>query len=358
MDNSSPDLSDEGVRNKAKPSACIIIHAPGIHSGGGLTLLRGILDANPSVIRYAQLDSRAPIHDAKQNHFRIFPTVLARLQAERRLAYMSQNSDNLLYFHGLPPIFKLRGTVTLFVQNRLLIDGSPLARYPLRMRMRLMGERLWFRYFYRNVDACIVQSESMKELLAKMMGKDLRVRVLPFLPVQPADIKDRKLDSHTTYDFSYVASGESHKNHENLLAAWKILAREGLFPSLALTVDSTAYPKLATFIDDVANTDTLSVKNLGWLDQEQVSQLYRVSSALIYPSYLESMGLPLIEASMHGLPILASERDFVRDFLDPEETFDPNSPISIARAVRRFLKRPNGNRSVVTPREFIESILL
>ena len=46
---------------------------------------------------------------------------------------------------------------------------------------------------------------------------------------------------------------------------------------------------------------------------------------------------PLIEAKQAGLPILASELDYVRDVLDPDQTFDPNSDISIARAVKRYL---------------------
>ena len=51
----------------------------------------------------------------------------------------------------------------------------------------------------------------------------------------------------------------------------------------------------------------------------------------------ESFGLPLIEAKQVGLPVLGSELDYVRDILNPEQSFDPNSPVSIARAVKRHL---------------------
>ena len=47
--------------------------------------------------------------------------------------------------------------------------------------------------------------------------------------------------------------------------------------------------------------------------------------------------LPLIEAMYYGLSIIASELDYVRDVFVSVETFDPDSPVSIARAVRRFL---------------------
>lgn len=47
--------------------------------------------------------------------------------------------------------------------------------------------------------------------------------------------------------------------------------------------------------------------------------------------------MPLVEARQAGLQVVASELDFVRDVLDPDETFDPDSSISIARAVKQFL---------------------
>ncbi|MDA9221646.1 glycosyltransferase, partial [Methylophilaceae bacterium] len=74
----------------------------------------------------------------------------------------------------------------------------------------------------------------------------------------------------------------------------------------------------------------------GYLIHSEIIKLYNQSNALIYPSLLESFGLPLVEASQLNLPILASELDYVRDVIDPIEVFDPTSPISISRAVKRF----------------------
>ncbi len=84
----------------------------------------------------------------------------------------------------------------------------------------------------------------------------------------------------------------------------------------------------------------IAIHNLGQLPRDQVLELYTKSRALIFPSTLESFGLPLIEAQHMGVPILAPEADYVRDVCVPTETFDPLSPLSIARAVRRFLGQP------------------
>ncbi len=86
-------------------------------------------------------------------------------------------------------------------------------------------------------------------------------------------------------------------------------------------------------------------------------RLYLRAGALIYPSFSESLGLPLLEAQAAGLPVLASERDYVRDLLEPDETFDPASPLSIARAVKRHPGRPEAPLKMLNASQFRDVIL-
>jgi hypothetical protein len=60
---------------------------------------------------------------------------------------------------------------------------------------------------------------------------------------------------------------------------------------------------------------------------------------------------------MAGLPILAPELDYVRDVCVPIQTFDPHSPVSIARAVKRFLGQPDPTVELSTPAEFWHALL-
>ena len=64
-----------------------------------------------------------------------------------------------------------------------------------------------------------------------------------------------------------------------------------------------------------------------------------------------------MEANHYKLPVIASELDYVRDILDPVETFDPNSAKSISRAVKRFLKIREDKTDIVSPEEFIDSVI-
>ncbi len=93
------------------------------------------------------------------------------------------------------------------------------------------------------------------------------------------------------------------------------------------------------------------------LSRDEIINLYMHSTALIYPSMFESYGLPIVEALQYNLPVIASELDYVRDITDPEFTFNPHSPKSISRSVKRFLHIKDYKTEIVTPKEFLLRII-
>ncbi|CAN1531367.1 RfaG Glycosyltransferase [Methylophilaceae bacterium] len=322
----------------------LFIHATNVHRGGGRSLLEAIFNTLPIGIKLIlTLDSRMPQPDTVEQIVQVQhvkPTIIQRLLAEKSLANNVVSSDIVLCFGNLPPFFKLRGHAVVFVQNRYLVDDVSLCDLPLKTRLRLWLERLWLSSKMKNVDEFIVQTPSMKRLLDIMTQGKIPVTVLPFMASH--EKYDRKVSvsemaKNVLFDFLYVASGESHKNHRQLIEAWCLLAMEGKFPSLKLTLDNACFKELCSWIEQKVKQYQLNVVNVGNLSHGQVQQLYNQAGALIYPSNFESFGLPLIEARQAGLPVLASELDFVRDVLDPEQTFDPESATSIARAVKRFM---------------------
>ncbi len=69
----------------------------------------------------------------------------------------------------------------------------------------------------------------------------------------------------------------------------------------------------------------------------QVEALY-LDSALIFPSYIETVGLPMLEARRHGRRIMASDRPFSREVLagyPNAQFFDPFDSAALARAILR-----------------------
>lgn len=332
----------------------LIIHAPNVHDGGGRALLNGLLSFCASTARFAQLDLRSqgkiglPLH-LPTSYVR--PALWSRLAAEWRLWLKTGCNDVVLCFHGLPPLFRLRGRVVVFLQNRILITRNPLSDYPKRVRARLYIERLMMRHLSGHVNKYIVQTPSMAKDARITLGNDVDIVILPFM----GRVEYESPAKQMKYDFVYVASGDPHKNHKLLLEAWCALAEEGYKPSLALTVQADS--ALARLIEECKLKYDLNISNLGRLHADEIPRLYNQSAALIFPSISESLGLPLIEAARFGLPILAPEMDYVRDVVEPVQTFDPHSSTSIARAVKRFIGQPEPVTMMRTPDVFLAEVM-
>ncbi len=337
----------------------VVVHAPNIHTGGGMVLFHAFFSTPGLPIRLAQLDKRIKSTvDLPPNIIKYYVnhSVISRLNTEWRLWRKTTKNDVVLCFHGLPPLLPIHGHVIVVVQNRILFETGTLLGYSFFTRMRLTIERLWIRLLRKNCNRYIVQTPSMKNAVQRCLGVDVPVSVLPFAPSVDS-FAPKKSSLVQKYDFVYVASGEVHKNHRNLLEAWRVLANAELKPSLALTINPQSFPFLSDEITRYTQEYRLNIVNLGQVPATEIHNLYQSSSALIFPSKTESLGLPLIEAAQLGLPVLASELDYVRDVIEPEETFDPNSPVSIARAVRRFLGNSEPTVKIRSAEEFLAELL-
>ena len=308
-----------------------VIHATNIHLGGGHTLLLALLAAldKPAVVLLDERLTRLPALDPQVRVIRVAPRIIARLRAERQLQSICDTDDTLLCFGNLPPLFENRARVFVYLQNRYLIASHPIANLPWRTQLRIRTERKWLHHCRRDA-TFLVQTESMAQQVRAQFGWECSV--LPFMPSQSVATEPAGLQ----HDFVYVASGEAHKNHRRLVAAWEILSARGLHPSLCLTLDPQRDAELLQWINQRASMHGLHICNQ-YVAPEQVTNLYLQSRALLYPSLFESFGLPLLEARATGLQIIAAERDYVRDVVTPAATFDPESPLSIARAVMRHL---------------------
>ncbi len=376
----------------------MIVHAPNVHQSGGKVLLVELMRvaAQENTVSTFIVDQRLEVPEellSRLQLVRVAPRILARIAAEFRLRrvvqqHLAENQPQaVLCFGNLPPLLDLgrkrggnhakgsRQKVHLFFQNVILLKKFSGFPFALKTRLQQKVERLWLRWGLKNVDRVWVQSESVRELfLAEHCGHsscELEVGVAPFVglsgsiaeasnrvnlgsnlggPLGGSADSARFGDVNKKFDFVYVATGDPHKNHENLLAAWQILVKHKAYPRLALTLPLSARSLLGKV--EILKAEGLALENFPQLSHSEVLCLYGQSRALVFPSYCESFGLPLLEARAQGLAIVAAERDYVRDLVIPEESFDPDSPKSIARAVLRFLRLPESRVRVLSAQEF------
>jgi glycosyltransferase involved in cell wall biosynthesis len=340
-----------------------IIYAINVHSGGGKTLLDELINGIDKPGEYCLFLNERYKLKADPSQFSgilVFKNnLLSRLLAELKLFFIQSTKNKVLYFGNLPPLIKPSGFISVYLQNRYLIDFVVLDGFSWKTKIRIWLERAIFFIQSRNVDQFFVQTRTMKNLLITHIGNSKPVKILPFSQLKntrESDFSRGNIASDKFSSFVYPASGEPHKNHVNLIAAWIELANDGIFPKLYLTLDELLFPDLVTWISEKIQFHRLNIVNMGILDTHGLHVLYDQVDALIFTSYFESFGLPLLEAKTFGLPILAPELDFVRDIVSPIETFDPMSKVSISRAVMRFMGNVVLSEKIRSGKEFIDEV--
>jgi glycosyltransferase involved in cell wall biosynthesis len=335
----------------------LIIDASNINSGGGKVLLLNLIKALPKSDRFfIAVGDKLDCKDifGRNLIIKIIPNnIFCRILNQYQIYKMSNISENILYFGNFPPLFKSYKNKIVFFQNRLIIDRPSLAKYSIFEKIKINFQKLRLYIARKNADYYIVQTNSMQNLLRRFIKSDVEIKVIPFF-----DAENISLNKNKKYDFIYVASGEPHKNHRNLIKAWELLANEGFYPTLLLTINESDYNSLLNVINKSIKNNNLKIFNVGSISTDLLYKYYCESQSLIYPSLVESFGLPLLEAQSLGLPILASELDYVRDLVCPSESFNPESHISIARAVSRFMGYASPPPRISSAINFLDVVLL
>lgn len=167
----------------------------------------------------------------------------------------------------------------------------------------------------RKVDYTIVQTQWMKDALEKKA----RVNRDKILVLEP-DISTNNIGKYVDTEqnrrtFFYPATAFSYKNHMTMLHALDYAQKKGLSDySLILTIQSDESP-LTQELYAYSQAHKLNVIFGGKIQREKVFEMY-ARSVLLFPSYMESFGLPLLEARVTGTYIIASDCPFCREILN------------------------------------------
>ncbi len=85
----------------------------------------------------------------------------------------------------------------------------------------------------------------------------------------------------------------------------------------------------------------LGARGLGGLSRDQMAAEMARAHALVMPSEVESLGLPLVEAMGVGLPVVAADVPYVREVCaGAAAIFRPGDPIDAARSLGAVLRTP------------------
>lgn len=126
----------------------------------------------------------------------------------------------------------------------------------------------------------------------------------------------------------YPAMNHFYKNHRVITDSLRALRKN---VEIYFTVDKT---------QDFPDDDR--VRYIGILPYVKVCEMYGNCDALLFPSYIETYGLPLIEAALTGMPIIAADLPYSREVLNGYDgvTFiEHDKPELWSNAIMQLKKR-------------------
>ncbi|WP_426350470.1 glycosyltransferase [Alloiococcus sp. CFN-8] len=183
---------------------------------------------------------------------------------------------------------------------------------------------LWFyKYIYywlikksvKESDEIIVQTSWLKSSLVKKIGINADIIFVDRPVISNIDTTVvQKINLDEGYKLFYPASSAIYKNHELLYDMMNVLVnnRKCNDVILYLTIDSEDYEA----INYIKKYNLFkNIKLLGNISYEEVLRYYNSVDMLVFPSKIETFGLPLVEAQQFNLPIVAGDIDLYREVI-------------------------------------------
>lgn len=205
----------------------------------------------------------------------------------------------------------------------------------------LIGGLIW--HTVRKADGIVVQTQWMKQaILAKLPQAANRIRViLPLvgeIQTSPVVWQNGKLAKVTR--FFYPAIPLKYKNHVCIIKAVRQLAKQGITNfEVLFTINGTEGHVARELYKEAAGLEKY-IRFVGYLDRISVLEEY-CKSVLIFPSYIETFGYPLLEARQAKGIIIASDCSFSREILDGYENvsyFNPFNSDELAKNMKDYIE--------------------
>ena len=319
----------------------IVVSAVNIRKGGTLTILRECLQylsVQEGLKVYALVHARR-LCDYPGIEYLEFPWTIkswgrrlwceyvtmhrVSLDIERR---EGREIDTWLSMHDTTPRVKARHREVYCHTSFPFLKWKPrdLLMDP-KIPLFAMFTRFAYRINIHRNDCLIVQQEWFRDGLSRITGfPKERIRVIP-----PKVSVEGTVPETITSDvpmFLYVSTADCHKNFETLCEAARLLEREtgpGRF-RVVLTISGEENRYARWLKKRWGSVSSLEFK--GFMSKEKLFGFYRAASCFVFPSRVETWGLPITEYMLlNDGPMLLADLPYAHETSGEKGTFFPTT---------------------------------
>lgn len=210
------------------------------------------------------------------------------------------------------------------------LTAAEAARLDPKLRASVRREAAVVRLCARRADVIVVPCTAMSERVTRAMPAARRRVVIRPHPVSADPVPSRQRDAAILCPVLFAP----YKQMSERLAELMMAVRECGNPSVLVRI--TAAP--ADMPPWLASDPRLEF--LGRLDQRELSRVRARSSAIYFPTGLESFGYPLAEARASGHPVIARDTPQNKEIAGAALCgFSPGDPQSLRSAVALALSK-------------------
>lgn len=304
----------------------IVISAVNIRKGGTLTILRNCLEYLSLLATKQQYRVIAIVHDKSladydKIEYIELPWSIKSWAHRLWCEYITMNSISKR-IKGIDLWFSLHDTTPNVKAKRQAVycqTSFPFLKWKWRdflFDYKIPLFALFTKYAYKiNIkknDYLVVQQEWLRQEFSKMF------HILPskFIVAPPAISNKVTISKTTTNDchtFLYVATPDCHKNFELLCEAAKQLESElgeGKF-KVILTINGSENSYSKWLFKKWG--DVRSIQFHGLMSRQELQGCYRRTDCLVFPSRIETWGLPISEFATFNKPMLLSNLPYAQE---------------------------------------------
>jgi glycosyltransferase involved in cell wall biosynthesis len=246
-----------------------------------------------------------------------------------------------------------------------IFPQDPHLIYPVRFFEReLRRKRLMKRYHkhmlqkvLRRSQMVFCQTSVVEQRIRQTFGYKGKARVIYSAPSQhilqpgahsqlPAEYRPYADELRLLYPSAFYA----HKNVEAIADVFTQYGADLDGVVAFITVTEQQHPRARPFLEALTAKKLANrVVNLGQIPHETIGAYYAHADALLMPTFLETFGLPYVEAMSYGLPILTSDLDFAHSVCgDAALFFNPWDVSAIRDSIVTLRDDPDQRRTLST----------
>lgn len=180
---------------------------------------------------------------------------------------------------------------------------------------------------------------------------DKKIKVLPLFGGEVVNLQVGNNEQHDILQkyglkkdgfFLYPAQFWAHKNHFNLVVAFKQLLEHSGHEDLRLVLCGADQGNMNYIKDLVASLQmSRAVIFTGFINNRVLHTFYKNAISLVMPTYLGPTNLPLIEAAMLNCAVACSDLEGHHEILgDTGLYFDPSNATAITGCMNRMFDQP------------------